>query len=293
MSSQADGAAMLRVGIAQYAAVPDDPRATEARALAAIDQLAAQAATLAVLPELCASQYFPVTRDEVFFSLAKAPDDPFIQAACARARQHAMAVLLPVFERATEGVYYNSVLAISTDGQIVDRYRKTHIPAVKSFEKYYFRPGASLRPLRGLPGPIGCLICQDRFFPEAAREHALQGARVLVMVNASADYAGFSRTWAPVNQARAYENGCYVIATNRCGDEGATHFFGRSMVVAPGGDILAEAGAGPVSLVADIDLGETARWRHRLQMYRDYRPELYRTISRFDAAEWSEWSEDQ
>lgn len=282
MTTMGDPSTVLRIGLAQTASLPGDPAGTERHVLDAIDALAEQQVNLLVLPELCSSEYFPVRRDEQHFRLAKREGDAFTGAVAERARNHGCTVLLPVFEQAGNGVYYNSVLCIGPDGTVRDRYRKTHVPAVRSFEKYYFRPGNRISPLFGSGLPLGCLICQDRFFPEASRLLALQGASLLVIVNASADYANFRQTWEAINRTRAYETGCFVIAVNRCGLEGDVRFFGQSMVVAPSGEVIAEAGSDETNLICTIDLAETTRWRHVLQMYRDYRSELYGGLSQLE-----------
>jgi predicted amidohydrolase len=70
--------------------------------------------------------------------------------------------------------------------------------------------------------------------------------------------------WHVLLRARAIENGAFVIAPA----QGGTHAngrqtYGHSLIVAPWGEIIAEAGVEPGVIVADIDpaLGESARGR--------------------------------
>lgn len=273
----------IRVGIAQYA-VADAGRDGvhhEEKAIDFISRLGEMNCDVIALPELCTTTYFPAQRDEKAFSLAKKSSDPFIERVARLAFEYQAEILLPIFEEAGDGVYYNSVFHIGRNGDIADRYRKTHVPAVRSFEKYYFRPGSGIEPFQADWGRFGCLLCQDRFFPEASRVLALKGAQIIFLLNASADYARFAETWEPICITRACENGCFVVAVNRCGTEGASRFFGRSMVVGPDGRVLQSANEAEATIVAEIDLNEVRRFRHMLQMYRDYRPELYQAIVSF------------
>ena len=277
-----DGASTARIGIAQYAIPDGDACRNEARVLDHVERLCAMDCDVIALPELCLTPYFPAARDESAFSLARATDDPFVRSVAALAHQHATDILLPIFEDAGGAVYYNTVLHFGRDGRLSGRYRKTHVPAVRSFEKYYFRPGAALAPLTATWGTFGCLLCQDRFFPEASRILALSGARIIFTLNASADYAGFAEMWLPIHQTRAYENGCFVVAVNRTGQEGENRFFGQSVVIGPDGSVLASAGADESAFVTEIDLDEVRTFRNSIQMYRDYRPEIYGRIASFE-----------
>lgn len=272
---------LVRIGVAQYAVTGDDTQRNQADVLSRIEELGKSGCNVAALPELCATRYFPIERDERAFELAIRTDDPFVRSAGHLAREHVMDVLLPIFEEAGDGVYYNSVAWLRSDGSLGGVYRKTHVPAVRSFEKYYFRPGSELAPFDAAWGRFGCLLCQDRFFPETSRVLALRGARIIFILNASADYAGFAGTWEPINRTRACENGCFVVAVNRTGTQGEIEFFGNSLVISPDGSIVKAAGKDEGMLVADIDPGEIRKFRNSIQMYRDYRPDLYGDIVGF------------
>src|SRR6266508_5482878 len=80
-------------------------------------------------------------------------------------RQHHMALVVPWFEEAQTGVYYNSAAVIENDGTLLGKYRKTHIPQVQPcfFEKYYFKPGNLGYPVwHTSAGRVGLIICYDR-----------------------------------------------------------------------------------------------------------------------------------
>ena len=109
------------------------------------------------------------------------------------ARQHRLALIVPVYEREQEGVYYNTAAVIAADGSYLGKYRKTHIPHVAPgfWEKFYFRPGNLGYPVFDVGvARIGVYICYDRHFPEGARALGLNGAEIVF--NPSATVAGLS-----------------------------------------------------------------------------------------------------
>ena len=67
-----------------------------------------------------------------------------------------MVIVLPIYEVANEGEYYNTAAVIDADGTLLGKYRKHHIPNLPQFwEKFYFRPGQPRVPgvrHRGRPG---------------------------------------------------------------------------------------------------------------------------------------------
>jgi formamidase len=111
-------------------------------------------------------------------------------------------------------------------------------------------------------GNIGVAICYDWLFPETLRQLTANGAEILIRVSAYMDPWGTSEPmnwWTVVNQCRALENMCYVVAAN----QGASlqHYPpfswpGGSMVVDFDGRILTQATPGPGEriVVAPIDI---------------------------------------
>jgi len=108
-------------------------------------------------------------------------------------------------------------------------------------EDLWFQAGNSPAPV-ALPGGdlLGGLVCYDLRFPEAARLQCRQGAEILVM-SAEWPLARIGQ-WKILLQARAIENQAFVVAANSCGDWDGLQMGGHSLIVAPDGEILAEAG---------------------------------------------------
>jgi len=200
------------------------------------------------------------------------------------ARKHRMVIVVPIYEEAMTGVYYNTAAVIDADGTYLGKYRKTHIPQVKGFwEKFYFRPGNLGYPVFDTAvGKVGVYICYDRHFPEGARILGLNGAEIVF--NPSATVAGLSEyLWKLEQPAHAVANGYFVGAINRVGTEAPWNigeFYGQSYFCDPRGRFVAEASRDKDELVvADLNLDLIKEVRDTWQFYRDRRPETYAAIT--------------
>ena len=189
-------------------------------------------------------------------------------------------MVVPVYERAMAGVYYNTAAVLDADGKYLGKYRKNHIPQVSGFwEKYFFKPGNLGYPVFNTAyAKVGVYICYDRHFPEGARLLGLHGAELVF--NPSATVAGLSQyLWKLEQPAHAAANGYFMGCVNRVGTEAPWNigkFYGTSYFVNPKGELLAEASQDKDELVtADLDLEQIDEVRNIWQFYRDRRPETY------------------
>ena len=138
--------------------------------------------------------------------------------------------MLPVsfFERAGRA-YFNSLAMIDADGTVLGLYRKSHIPDGPGYqEKFYFTPGdTGFKVWQTKFGVLGCGICWDQWFPEAARAMALMGAEVLLYPTAigseppPAPPVDSRDHWRRVMQGHAAANYIPLVASNRIGVEKA------------------------------------------------------------------------
>jgi beta-ureidopropionase len=233
------------------------------------------------LQEVCTQPYFCPSQDAKWYRAAEAiPEGPTTRLMQDLARQHAMVIVVPIYEEAMTGVYYNTAAVIDADGRYLGKFRKIHIPQVAGFyEKFFFKPGNLGYPVFDTAYcRLGVYICYDRHFPEGWRALALNGAEYIV--NPSATVAGLSQyLWELEQPAAAVANGVYIGACNRVGTEGPWtigRFYGSSYVVNPRGKILRQASEDKDELVvADMDLDMVREVRDLWQFFRDRRPETY------------------
>jgi predicted amidohydrolase len=279
----------ITVGAAQTGAVlTDDMRPGIDRACGMIEEAATKGVDIVCFSEVFLTPFFPNRLIQDFAKYFLELPSPVAEPLLALAKRKGVALIFPYGERAGQ-YFYNSAAVFDRDGRHLGTYRKTHIPAILpsalkggtgSYEKFYFTPGMEF-PVFTLDGVrIGIQICYDRKFPEGSRALALKGAEVLFMPICAATYGETKlrgNTWEVPLQARAYENGVFVVAVNRCGDENGRNHIGKSLIVNPvGADIVALASASePELLVATLDLDEVAQAQKSLPWWRDRRPEIY------------------
>ena len=249
-----------------------------------VEQAAAQGVQILCFQEVFNGPYFCPSQDAKWYGLAEeVPEGPSIEWSRDLARKHGMVIVVPIYEKAMTGVYYNTAAVIDADGKYLGRYRKKHIPQVAGFwEKFFFKPGNEGYPVFDTAfGKVGVYICYDRHFPEGARLLGLNGAEIVF--NPSATVAGLSQyLWKLEQPAHAVANGYFMGNINRVGTEAPWNigkFYGTSYFVDPRGQIVAEASEDDDELVvADLDFDLIAEVRNTWQFYRDRRPETYENM---------------
>jgi N-carbamoylputrescine amidase len=290
------------IGIVQDQASPDR-RINVARADRLIRAAAEQGAQIVCLKELFHAPYFCKSQRSESFDLAEPIPGPTTTALQALARELAVVVVVPVFERQAPGLYRNSAAVVDADGSLLGVYRKMHIPDDPLYhEKYYFAPGEA-SPICGPEeaggfkvwktryATIGVLICWDQWYPEAARITSLLGAEVLFYPTAIGWHPAEREEWGQaqvdawrtIQRAHAIANGVYVASPNRVGheDEPGTSgitFFGHSFVADPFGRYVAEARDGEEVLIARCDPALIETVRRNWPFLRDRRVDAYGPI---------------
>jgi N-carbamoylputrescine amidase len=247
-----------------------------------ISEAAGMGAQVCCLQELFYGPYFPAEQDTRWYDLAEPiPNGPTIRLMQDLAKQHAMVLIVPIYEQEMPGVLYNTAAVIDDEGNYLGKYRKHHIPHLYPgfWEKFYFKPGNGGYPVFNTRfGKIGVYICYDRHFPEGARELGLNGAEIVF--NPSATVAGLSEyLWKIEQPAHAVANQYYVGAINRVGTEAPWNigeFYGNSYFCDPRGQFVAQGSRDKTEvIVADLDLDMIQEVRNVWQFYRDRRPETY------------------
>jgi len=286
----------FRVGLVQMAMAPD-PAENLAKAVASVGEAAARGAQVVCLPEMYRSRYFCQSEDHAHFALAEEVPGPSTEALGRAAKEAAVAVVAPIFERRAPGVYHNSAVMLDADGTVAGLYRKMHIPDDPLYyEKFYFAPGdLGFRAFDLGPGRVGTLICWDQWYPEGARLTALRGAAVLFYPTAigwhpseKAAHGAVQRdAWRTIQRSHAIANGVYVAVVNRVGHEvpetggDGIEFWGSSFLADPLGVVVAEAPADREEiLVGEVSLPRIEEVRTHWPFLRDRRIDAYAGIDR-------------
>ncbi len=246
-----------------------------------IDDAGKKGVQLLCLQEIFNGPYFCPGQNPRWYDAAEAVPGPTTEVMQGYAKKYGMVIVVPVYERESAGVYYNTAAVIDADGTYLGKYRKHHIPQVNPgfFEKFYFKPGNLGYPVFQTKfAKVGVYICYDRHFPEGARALGLNGAEIVF--NPSATVAGLSQyLWKLEQPAHAVANGYFVGAINRVGTEAPWNigkFYGTSYFVDPRGSFLATGSEDKSELVvADMDFDVIEEVRRVWQFFRDRRPDSY------------------
>ncbi|MGA0539847.1 carbon-nitrogen hydrolase family protein [Neotabrizicola sp. VNH66] len=265
---------MTRVALIQLT-VTDDPAANLRQVLGYLDQAVAGGAEFVLTPEMtnCLSSsrdhqraiYRTEDEDETLAAL---------RAAVARAGVWLLIGSLGLQTGDADGRFANRSFLVAPDGGIAARYDKIHMFDVNVSETEVYRESAGYRPgnravLADTPfGPVGMSVCYDVRFAYLYRRLAQAGARVLTVPAAFNHITGEAH-WHVLLRARAIETGCWVLAPAQTGFHAEAHgkgrrTFGHSLVVAPWGEVVADAGTEPGVLFAEIDLSAVDRARGRV-----------------------------
>ena len=231
-------------------------------------------ADLIVLPELFATGYQFVSKEEVLRLAEPVPHGPTTKRLVDLARRRGLTIVAGLPESAGTQCF-NSAVMVGPKG-FIGCYRKTHL----FFEEtLFFSPGDSGFQVWDIGiGKVGVMICFDWFYPEAARTLALKGADII------AHPSNLVLPHCPDSMVtRCLENRIFSVTANRIGSEARggkdrMTFIGMSEVVNPRGHILRRAPREAEDLtIVDIDPKEarTKALNSYNDLLRDRRPQLY------------------
>ncbi len=244
--------AKLRVALAQF----DFPVGAVARNAERIAQMIAHArdvlrADLVVFPELALSGYPP--EDLLVRPSFLAACEAALQRIAADVRGIAAVVGWP---QAAGAIVYNAA-SLLRDGRVEATYRKRELPNYAVFdERRYFEVdpdgGACVFEVGGVP--VGVVICEDCWFAEPIADTVKQGARLVVVPNASPFERDKHAQRDALLATRVRESHAALAYLNAVGGQDALVFDGASVLADADGHIHPAARAFEDRwLVADFD----------------------------------------
>ncbi|HEU4562566.1 MAG TPA: nitrilase-related carbon-nitrogen hydrolase [Longimicrobium sp.] len=271
--------ATLRLRVEQFAPVLGDVEANVARVAAAQRDARADGVHLIVTPELSLTGYD--VRDRVH-ALA-VPESPEPYPALAQGPD----VVVGTIERDAAFVPYNAALHLR-GGRVLHRHRKVYLPTYGMFDEgRWFGRGDRVRAYHAGGGwRMGVLVCEDLWHPALPYLLAADGAHFIVVQSAAAGRGSWAGgegggrfaswpAWEHLARAAAVAYGIYVVIANRVGTEGPCVYAGGSMVIGPGGDLLAKGDdLGEDRVTVDLSLDAVARARRPYAHARDDDPRL-------------------
>lgn len=296
---------IVTVGAAQMGPIQKDHTRAEVveRLIALLRQGHTAGCDLVVFPELALTTFFPrwfvddITEADHWYETEM--PSPVTQPLFDEAKKLKIGFCLGYAELTADGHRFNTQILVEKDGSVVAKYRKVHIPGhehnepnrpFQHAERYYFEPSMEgFGVWKAFGGRMGMMICNDRRWPETYRVMGLQGVEMILCgYNTPIHYVpdpsqdilqGFHN--ALVMQSGAYQNGSWVIGVAKGGVEEGVDSLGQSMIVAPSGQIVAQAfTTGDELISARCDLDWCEKYTGTLFDFEKYRrPEVYGRIT--------------
>ena len=296
---------IITIGAAQLGPIQQEHSRKEVveRLIHLLRTAATASCDLVVFPELALTTFFPrwfvedISKTDHYYETEM--PSPVTQPLFDEAKRLGIGFCLGYAELTTDGHRFNTQILVEKDGSVVAKYRKVHIPGhehnepnrpFQHAERYYFEPSMEgFGVWKAFDARVGMMICNDRRWPESYRVMGLQGVELILCgYNTPIHYVpdpsqdilqGFHN--ALVMQSGAYQNGSWVVGVAKGGNEEGVESLGQSMIVAPSGQIVAQALTTDDELiVARCDMDWCARYTGTLFDFEKYRrPEVYGRIT--------------
>ena len=239
-------------------------------ALALIDEAASGGADFVATPEM--TNVLDRDADRLFSHLPG--EDDLVEAkafadAARRLRIHLLIGSMAV--RTGPRRAANRSFFFGPDGALVARYDKIHrfdvdLPGGESWRESNVYDGGDAAVIVDTPiARFGLSICYDIRFPGHYRRLAQAGADVLMVPAAFTRQTGEAH-WRTLLAARAIETGSFIVAPAQGGRHAdGRDTWGRSMIIGPWGDPLAESpDAEPGVILATVDPARAREARRRI-----------------------------
>ncbi|MDX9754368.1 MAG: NAD+ synthase [bacterium] len=258
----------IRAGAAQINTTVGDLEGNAQKIIASIRQARQQGVQILAFPELALCGYPPkdLLLKTQFIADQQRTLDQILP------ETHGMLVVVGLVIR--EGDSYNAA-AVMHDGNLVGIARKVGLPNYRVFdEKRYFNRGEFLSVFKTDIANLGVLICEDLWHPETVANVAKSGIDLLVCLSASPYHIGRGLERETLVKSRCQDHFIGVIFCNQVGGQDELIFDGRSLIVSPRAEILAQGKAFAEDLIiGEFHFEEIHRGRLAVPIQRDMVPE--------------------
>jgi predicted amidohydrolase len=251
----------MKVFCCQLDIVWEDKRANFAK----VDRLLAgaklPAGSLVLLPEMCftgfsmnvpqIAEFEPACTEEFLATMAE---------------RYEVSLVCGVVTQTASGWGRNEAIVMTPRGIVESRYQKLHLFSPAG-ENSFFEPGNRVVTFEWQNILVAPFICYDLRFPEAFRAAVDAGAELYVVI---ANWPrARERHWLALLKARAIENQAFVAGVNRCGRDPNVDYSGRSVIIAPSGEVIADAGETECLIDAELDGAAVREYRRRFPVLSD------------------------
>ncbi len=254
----------LTVAALQFPVRPGLVEANAELALTRIAEAASRGAELIVLPQLW------TTAGQHQRPRLEAERSAVAVAALRRAARQHRVVLVGSSLANEAGRFFDQAHVIDSDGHDAGTYRRLHRGPD---DAGLISTGDAIVTVQTSRVKLGVLIGADVEFPEQAIALALERARLLAVCAAwTVDEAQLARA---LLTARAIESQSFVVAASGATERPGATPRGGSVVIGPGGAVLARGGADDEVVLAKVDVDEVNEVRRSRPLARRRVPAAY------------------
>jgi len=161
----------------------------------------------------------------------------------------------------------NKALVFGPDGKFLAYYAKMR-PFAPGGELEHYTPGKQPIAFNWLESRVSPFVCYDLRFPEIFRQAAAEHRPEVFIVIASWPEKRIQH-WVLLLKARAIENQAYVIGVNRIGKDPYYNYGGRSLIVDPHGEVVADAEGREGVIRGAYELPNLKKYREGLPFLND------------------------
>jgi predicted amidohydrolase len=213
-----------------------------------IAECAKNGARVVVFPECSLSGYFD---DDYMKALTQQQLEDAERRVTDACREHHVYAIFGLPVRDGEKLY-NSAIVVDPSGKVIERYHKVQLAESWPDEGDHL----SVFQVDGVGASI--IICHDERYPELVRLPVLAGSRLVFYISheSGVDKPAKINPYRAQIQARAVENGVYVVQANAPANTDGSGSHGQSRIIAPDGNIVDEAsidGEDVVAATLEID----------------------------------------
>jgi predicted amidohydrolase len=254
----------MRIGCVQFDIVWENKAANYAKVQRLLAEAKMPPGSLALLPEMFSTGF---SMNVAAVCEGSPPETEMFLARAAR--EFGIYLLAGVVNRTPDGRGRNEAVAFSPEGKEIARYGKMQPFSLGGESKHYVA-GEAIVTFAWQNMSAAPFVCYDLRFPELFRAAVRRGAQLFLVI-ANWPVARIEH-WVTLLQARAIENQAYVAGVNRCGKDPKLAYTGRSLIINPHGEILADAGGTEGIISAEVDVEALLKWRAAFPALQDMRP---------------------
>jgi NAD+ synthase (glutamine-hydrolysing) len=240
----------LRIALAQINPTVGDLKGNAKKIIDYISKAKNKGADVVAFPELALTGYPP----EDLLLKPRFIDDNIMTMNSIRKKTQGIVAVVGFVDKKSD--IYNAA-AIISQGKLIDVYHKIYLPNYGIFDEYrYFQAGYRYPVYRLGDVTVGINICEDMWYPEGpARMQALEGAELVINLNASPYIMGKSAEMEKMLSTRAVDSAVIVANVNLVGAQDEIVFEGQSLVINEKGEVIARSRQFEEDLlVVDLDI---------------------------------------